>query len=217
MVLLDNAIYEETKKIALGKSQRSPMLIEFSDWFMERFFAKVLNIEFSKLKYPKANRYRLYVIIENTEAHRKMNVGVHKPNENYQKQIASEFQRIALKYKFANEKQLDDLFVAYDDFSEEAKTDTNWKAVKEVKQSITEKYSAVWNVISPFSSSVVFYYADSDILLNENKGISRSIANDYYSILNKYDELNYFTRENISLKFDSKENLGKNYKGNLFY
>jgi len=35
--------------------------------------------------------------------------------------------------------------------------------------------------------------------------------------LKAYDVLDYFTRENISLKFDSKENLDKNYDGNLFY
>jgi hypothetical protein len=68
-----------------------------------------------------------------------------------------------------------------------------------------------------FSSSVVFYYSDADITVNENNGISKAIMDTYYSILKKYDELNYFTRENIRLKFDSKENLDKNYQGNLFY
>jgi hypothetical protein len=68
-----------------------------------------------------------------------------------------------------------------------------------------------------FSGSVVFYYSDLDIAINESKGISKSITSDYYEILKKYDELNYFTRENIRLKFDSKENLDKNYAGSFFY
>jgi hypothetical protein len=217
MLLLDDAIYEETKKLTLGKSKRSPMLMEFSVWFLERFSAKVLNIEFSKLIYPKATRHRLYVILENSEDYQKMYDEIFKPKEDYQKQIASEFQRIALKYKFATQEQLENLFVTYNDFSEEAKTQANWQALREVRQVIKEKYATVWEVISPFSNSVVFYYADSDILLNENNGINKSIANDYYSILKKYDELSYFTRENIILKFDSKENLYKNYEGNLSY
>ena len=193
------------------------MLIEFADWFMETFSAKVLNIEFSKLKSQKTNRYRLYVIVENTEDYQKMYIETFKPKEEYQRQIASKFQEIALKYKFANKAQLENLFVIYNDFSEEAKTETNWKAAKEVKNFLKRKYSVVWDVISIFSGSVVFYYSDFDIAINENNGISKSIANDYYNILKKYDELNYFTREKISIKFDSKENLDKNYAGSFFY
>lgn len=62
-----------------------------------------------------------------------------------------------------------------------------------------------------------FYYFDADIVVNENNGISKAITDTYYSILKEYDKPNYFTSENISLKFDSKENLDKNYQGNLFY
>jgi hypothetical protein len=217
MVLLDDVIYKETKKFVLGKSKRSPMLIEFSDWFMETFSVRVLNIEFSKLKFPKTDRYRLYVIIENTEDHRKMYVETLKPKEEYQRQIASKFREIALKYKFAKEEQFENLFVIYNDFSEEAKTEANWKAIERFKWLVKFKYPAVWKVISMFSSTVVFYYSDSDVTLNEQKGISEKIISDYFAVLKKYDELNYFTKENIHVKFDSKENVDKNYEGSLFY
>jgi len=52
---------------------------------------------------------------------------------------------------------------------------------------------------------------------NEANGVSPMILDDYYSLLKGYDELNYFTRQNIYIKFDSKENLEKNYQGSLFY
>ena len=160
MVLLDDVIYKETKKFVLGKSKRPPMLIEFSEWFIETFSAKMLNIEFSKLKSPNTNRYRLYIIIENTEDYQKMYAGTFKPKEDYQSRIASEFHRIALKHKFADEKQLENLFITYNDFSEEAKTEANWKATKEIKGFLRKKYPVVWNFIAMFSSSVVFYYSD---------------------------------------------------------
>lgn len=217
MVLLDNVIYEETKNIVLGKSQRSPMLIEFSDWFMDVFSVKVLNIDFGTLKHSKTNRYRLYIIIEDTKGYRRMYIEILKPNEEYKRQIAIEFQRIALKYNFANEKQFENLFVSYIDFSHEAKTEANWKSSNEVKDFIKKKYSVVWDVLTLFSDSVIFYYSNSDIAINESKGISEAIASDYYEILKKHDELNYFSRENIRIKFDSKENLDKNYQGNFLY
>jgi hypothetical protein len=64
---------------------------------------------------------------------------------------------------------------------------------------------------------VIFYYSDLEIAQNESNGITKLITEDYYAILKKYDELGYVTKENIWLEFDSKENLDKNYQGNLFY
>ena len=216
MVLLDDAIYKETKKIVLGKAKRSPILIELSDWLAKMYSVKVLNFELGKL-IGSPNRYRLYIIIENTEDHQKMHVSNFEPNKEYQNQIAREFLILAAKHRFATEEQLRDLFVIYNDFSEEAKTEANWKAIDRFKWVAKFKYRAVWKVISMFSSTVVFYYSDSDIVPNEQKGLSEKIVNDYYSVLKKYDDLNYFTRENIQVKFDSKENVDKNYEGSLFY
>jgi hypothetical protein len=217
MVYLDDDVYEETKQIALGGAKRSPMLIELSDWFQTTYSVKILNFQFSRLKIPNTKIYRLYVIIENTEDYQKMYVRTAEPIEEFQQQIAAEFQRLALKYHFASKDQLKDLFVIYNDFSEEAKTEANWKAIKEIKKFITIKYPYVWEVIAIFSNSVVFYYSDQDIIKYQNNGSSKMIADEYYSTLKACDVLDYFTRENINLKFDSKEKLDKNYDGNLFY
>ena len=113
--------------------------------------------------------------------------------------------------------QLEDLFVIYNDFSEEAKTEANWKARPEVEAQIVGKYPAIWKVLTPFSNLIVFYYSDADIVANEAAGLSTAIADAYFSILRRYDVLGYFTRENINIKFDSKENVDANYEGNLFY
>lgn len=217
MVLLDDDVYKETKEIVLGKRKQSPLLIELSEWFSSMYSVKVLNIQFSKLKGPKESRFRLYVIIENTEDHQKMYLSPAQPKEEYQRQIALEFRKLASKHRFTDELNLENLFVIYNDFSAEAKTEANWKAVKEVVTQIKSNYPVVWDVISMFSSSVVFYYSDADVAVCENNGISKAITDTYYSILKKYDELDYYTRENISLKFDSRENLDKNYQGSLFY
>lgn len=217
MVLLDNDIYKETKEIVWGKRRPSPLVIELSEWFRIRYSVKVLNIQFSKLPGPQENRFRLYVIVENTEDYQKMHVSRFRHNPEYQAQIALEFRKLAVKYRFTDEMSLENLYVTYNDFSDEARTEANWGAAQEVAAQIKRRYPVVWDVISVFSSSVVFYYADTDIGVNENNGISKAIRDTYYSILKKYDEFNYFTEENISLKFDSKENLDKNYQGNLFY
>ena len=131
----------------------------------------------------------------------------------------SEFKRIALKYHYATEEQFaQGMFVRYNDFSVEAKTDANRKAFGEAKYYIKKKHVIVWDVVAdPSYGAVVFYYPEADVPENEKNGISKSIADDYYLTLKKYDELNLFTRENMRLKFDSKENVDKHFQGNLLY
>jgi len=216
--LLDTDVYEETKNIVIGKIKKSPFLGEFSDWFMTTYSVKVLNVRFTKSEIPTVKGYRLYVIIENTEDYQKMFHSPFRFKEEYMAQISTEFKRIALKYNFASESQFTDMWIRYNDFSAEARTDTNGKAIGEAKTNIMEKYSIVWDVSADASyGAVVFYYSDKDVGENQNNGISQTITDEYYSLLKKYDEPDFFTKENMRLKFDSKENVDKNFQGNLFY
>jgi hypothetical protein len=217
MVLLDDKTYRETKDIRLGKSKRSPLLDEFSLWFSGKYSVEIVNFAFDRLTTPGINRHRLCVIIENTPGYQKMFTHPFEYNGVYQAEIADEFERLALKHKFADEASLEDLFVSFVDFSDEARTDANWKAAQEVQASLKGKYPFVWEVIAPFSGSVVFYHTNQEVETYNNNGVSGQITDEYYAILKKYDELGYFTKENISLAFDSQENLDKNYAGNLFY
>jgi len=193
------------------------MLAEFSDWLMRTYSVKMLNIEFSQLLGSKTNKYRLMLVIESQKDYQKIHALLLGPAEEAKRPITDEFRRLALKYQLTADEQLRDIFVTCVDFSNEAMTDANWNAANEVKRRIKRKYPVVWDIRPMFSGSVVFYYSDFDVTINENKGISAAITNDYYSILKKYDELNYFTRENSMLKFDSKENFDKTYKGNFYY
>jgi hypothetical protein len=215
MFLLDEGLYNETKNIALGRSTKSPLLIEFSDWFMQTYAVTLLNIALGKMATLNTNKHRLDIILENPIDYRKMHVSVYEPKKEYQTEIASEFQKLAAKYRFAKQEQLEDLFVFYIDFSDEVKITVCQKAAKEAEHVIKEKFSAVWDVFTSFGRSFVFYYSDSDITNNESNGISKAITEEYYSIVKKYDELDYFTIDNLLPKFESKENLDKNYNGSF--
>ena len=217
MVLLSQEIYQETREIVIGQRAKSQLLVELSDWFMDKYSVQIINFLFDKVPGPNSKRYRLYVIIENEADKKKLQPDIFHPIEKYQKQIAKKFQQLALKYKFIDKAKLKDLFVAFNDYSDEAKTMANWKAIEEAKEKIERKYSSVWGLLAMFSSTVVFYFSDSQIQENDENGLSEKIKNDYYEILKKYDEMDYYTIENFVIKFDSKENLDKNYEGNLYY
>lgn len=216
--LLDDDVYEESKEIALGKVEKNPVLAELSEWFISTYSVHVLNFQFGKPERSKIKGYRLYVILETTEDFNKM---FHNPlqlNEEYAVQVCAEFKQIALQHQFATKAQLKDMWVRYNDFSVEARTDTNSKVIREAKTHSMKMHPAVWSVVGDgFAGAVVFYYTEKDSIDNQNNGVSKMIAEDYYSLLKEYDELNVFTRENMNLKFDSKENLDKNYEGNSYY
>ena len=216
--LLDDEVYEETKEIALGKVEKNPVLAELSEWFLSTYSVHVLNFQFGKPDRSKTKGYRLYVILETTEDFQKM---FHSPlqlNEEYAAQICAEFKRIARKHQFATKAQLKDMWVRYNDFSVEARTDVNRRVIKAAKTRILKIHPEVWSVVGDgLAGAVVFYYTDKDVVDNQNSGVSKTIAEGYYSLLKEYDELDVFTRENMNLKFDSKENLDKNYEGNLYY
>ena len=216
--LLDDDLYEETKRIALGKAKKSPFLMELSEWFLSTYSVKVLNIQFGKSEVPRIKGYRLYVILETTEDYQKMFLGPFQHNEEYMAQICDAFKQIALQHQYATKAQFRGMWVRYNDFSVEARTEANNKAIEEARAQIMKKHSMVWDVVADASyGAVVFYYAEQQVTDNQNNGISKLIEDDYYLLLKKYDELNFFTRQNLNLKFDSKENVDKNYEGNLFY
>lgn len=140
---------------------QSPILQALSNWFLQTFSFEILNFQFSRL--PNRTKYRLDVIIEQTKDFEKMYTEPFQPNQKYQKQIADEFKRLALKYRVTDESTLSDFFVFYNNFSDEARTAANWNAAREVENHIKSNYSVVWEVLAMFWSSVVFYHKDSDI------------------------------------------------------
>jgi len=104
-----------------------------SKWLAKRYGIKMLNAEFNKLSNSKKT-YRLYIILDSTEDYNKMHTGRFKMNPSYQQTIAKKFSRIALEAGLAEPSTLANVFVVYNDFSEEAKTEANWKAEKEFRE-----------------------------------------------------------------------------------
>ena len=216
MVFLNKRTYQETRKLTLGHKKKSQILIEFSVWLKDEYDIEVLNFEFGKMIRPDKN-YRLCIIIATEEDQRKMFEEPFKINSLYQRQIGNKFKELNRKYEYTDESKLVDLFISFNDFSHEARTLANRAAIKKARKMIMDKYDSVWDVHAQFERSVVFYYYDHQIKENESTGINDRITNEYYQILKVCDEFNYYQPDTFLIKFDSKENLDINYKGNLFY
>jgi hypothetical protein len=216
MVLLNADLYERTKQLLLEEVDKSPLLVDFADWMRQKYAVNLLNFEFARIDNPN-NSQRLYLILNSKSDVQKLRVAQFKPNLIIDKAVSEHFRRLARQHGHPDQPPLDKFFVAYADYSEEARSVANWQAVEEAKPVIKDTFPAVWDVLTIFSSTVVFYFQDAQIQELEASGVSASISEHYYQILKKYDELGYCTTDNFSIKFDSKQNVDENYEGSLFY
>lgn len=177
------------------------------------------NFEFKEMKFNNpTHRYRLYVLLSTRNEYDSMFNG-YNYGENKQTAIGRKQYELAQKYNMKNMNTYKGIFVAYCDFSEEMKTDYNRQAYKLIGKQLSKKYAvnSVWAIFTNFSSQVVFYQNYADVKVNQLKGLSKQIKDEYYETLHKLDEFNIFTYKDFCVEYDSKENLDKNYDGNLYY
>jgi len=217
MFLVEDKYYHETLNILRGKIELSPIFKELKTFLQSQYGIIAYNFVFRKMKLNNPQkRFELYVLLATTDDYRKMFSGVNY-NDVFQNEISKKFLDLANQFNFGKPKTRQDVWVCYNDFSIEMKTNINWKTIKAASKFIEKKYSSynVWTVQCAFESSVVFFLSDED--LKNNKSIKTEIEDDYFNFLNRQDEFGLFARENFYLDFDSKQNLDKNYEGNLFY
>lgn len=217
MVFLDDDTYHRAKNIALGATRRSPLVNQLALWAAAEHAIEILDTQLTRLESSARFSYELRVIVANTEDYRKTFLAPWEPNEQLLAEIARHYLAFAAQHGEIRDIRLTDLHVVCTDFSVEAMTEVNWKATKEFGLQVKRLYPTIWDVMSLFCSSVVFYYSDAEIAANEASGVSQAVTNEYYSILKQHDDLNLFSRDNIQLSFDSKEHVDRDYEGSLFY
>jgi len=219
MILVNERTYYETLEILRGQKKLAPIYRKLSNWLKKEYQITALNFELQKMKHiTDASRYRLYIMLSSPQDYGKM-FDEYNYDSRIQSEIAKKLYELALKYHLPDLGHYQNVFVAYSDFLQEIRADYNYRAFKLIEKDITSRYSAhsVWYITAMFSDLYVFYQSDSDIAINKENGVSKRIKDEYYNMLHQVDEFSVFTYENFHVSFDSKENLDKNFEGNLYY
>ena len=214
MILLNDDIYKETSELKLGIKDKSTLLRELAEWFAQTYSVTVLNFQLDELKTPNIKRYQLVIIVDREsdfDALQSLSV-----QEMHKIRIAQKFRQLVKKHDYLDERGFYGVSVVYSDFSDAARTAANWNAFAEIKDDILERFPSVWDLEAMFTSSVVFYHSDAELEQNERQGVSAQIFEDYFAALKKNDAFDYYSRKNFNLRFDSKENLDRSYKGSVF-
>jgi hypothetical protein len=230
-------IYQETKDILLQKVKPSSLISEFGDWFFQEYSTKLLNIDIHAYR-PKNEdvRYGLSII---TESHVESFKDARLPDLPAKDvtNIKNKFIELSTKHNFANEhkinkkdnsiqsttkrnfaqlKNLENIVnVTLYVFSAEAKTSMIWGTIEEATAFLRSKYPEILR-LQIWTPIAIIYNTDAQAAENENKGINKTIMNDYFGFIKMYDELNFFT-EPISGLFVSQETLNRSFMGELHY
>ena len=229
------AKYQETKDFLLHKAQPSPLISEFANWFLQKYSARLLNIDIEAFKPSELDlKYSLSIIIENrTGNFKESDLSIESKND-----IKNKFIELSTKYNFANEHKINNkdnyiertthrnfaqiknlenveyVFLSF--FSEEAKTAFINGTLDEATIFLKNKYPEILWLERWQNNMAVIYHTDAQSDENDKKGINKMIMNDYFEFIKKHDELNFFTKPLTGI-FVSQETLNRNYMGKLYY
>jgi len=220
MVLVKDEKFQETLDLMRQKIELPETFLALQKWLKEAYSVIAVNFEFKIMEHNnQIGRYQLYIFLASTDAYKSMLYTENGYDKDKQTQISRKFYELASEYSFDSEDHIKDVWISYIDFSVELKTYTNRLAFIEAEPYLRQKYRGIpiWNIYTMYRSVIVFFDNDSDIKKYSELGICKNMQADYFRILKTCDEFDVYSPETFVMNFDSKENLDKNYEGNLYY
>jgi hypothetical protein len=233
MIVPTDQDYKDTKLIKDGAKVLVNPFKQLAEWINENYAANVINITYDTIK-PN-NRPRLNIIFEFTRDRNKFINKIGNYNEEYQNDIANEFNKllklekqyhVERKYNLFNifrishfKHRRNNLLVTFQDFEHVAKAEINEAIPKTFIDELKSRYLKynVWE-ISRFSEyTTIFFFTNDQLNESLNAEVRENIRRDYYSQLKHYDKYSYFHYESFNLSFDSKENFDNKYESNWYY
>ena len=234
-IMTDKKAFKEIYSILKGEKQLEPLFLELKEYIESEFGIKVYDIVFAPIKknrfYQHLKNGKLYTFIcyVSSEDREKMqkritykdipNAFSMKHDENKQNKIIDKMYEVNSKYNMELPTNKDQIWVDYfpwfeSDYSHYVLRKIQRKLVKEVLHEYKEKGN-IWRVFTQHGGLFIFYPTDNDLNINQENGITNEIKEFALSKIATVDDLKLYTAKHI--KFDSKENLDKNYGGNWFY
>lgn len=242
LIISDKKGFYETYEILKKEKSLSPMFLKLKRFVELNYGIHILNIQFKEIKntlfntIPKNSlkfkkKYELIFYVSNIQEHEKMKdkVEVSVPggvvgykmvnNVEKEKAILDYFFELAKEEKLNIKAQKDEIFVEYYFwFSNDYMSYIVDIIEKKITKEVCNRYKSsgkIWEIHTLGFGIYVFYYKDEDLRSNEDNGITDEIRKMYWNEIANLDEFNYYKKEYIV--FDSKENVDKNYEGNLYY
>ncbi|RFZ92107.1 hypothetical protein D0C36_11720 [Mucilaginibacter conchicola] len=231
MIVQTDKEYSSTKMILQGKASIGEDFKSLADWINDTYQIRPINIEYDMFVDPEGNRRpRLNVIFKFWDEQNEFS-----SNESYfdsvkQAAIKQQFEqylrtkreKIGLFRKISNwlfnsDYHTKDMFVIFISFEMAAKADVNNMITSDKLEILKSEIdnSDIWKIERLFDGACFIFYNTEQANANSQNSYADILAERYYDLLKSFDEFDFFKRSELSIILDSKENLDKNYHGNL--
>jgi len=213
-------IYAHARRAKLGKAKLAGPLEDLRVWVNSRYSINVLDIVYDSIELgPCEGRPRLNLIVETTPQYEQLHKDAFTVKPNIKRSILNRFSRIVSASSESAQFNTENVHLIIDDFSREAMGQAAEQFLRNDGQAVLAKFPGahLWDISGHSTLIVVFYLKEDDIARGQKDGTSDAIRQECFDGVKPYDEFDYFTPDNFSIKFDSKQNVDENYEGSMFY
>ncbi|MBI1246826.1 hypothetical protein GC197_03150 [bacterium] len=209
-------LFAVARSAKLGESSLHAGLAELRDWVFSEFDVRVVHIVYDHIDIgPAKGRPRLNLILETDVDFNSLKTDAITIHPDIRDKVVRRFQQIAKRHP---DLESDNVHLVFDNFSDECLGRACSAFLRHDAKRITNDFKhTIWQIDGFSRVLAVFLYTDNEIKKCTADGTCKQICQQCFNAVKMYDEFDYLTADSFQLRFDSKENLDVNYKGNLFY
>jgi hypothetical protein len=220
MLFGDKRLYEQARAIKKGLSRLDPCLESVRSRLSEKLGIKILSLVYDTIDIgPAKGRPRLNLIIETLDDFNRIHENQFTIMQDVKETTLKEFTEIVGHMGKQSQFETRNVLLISDAFADEAMNQAAFKFTEKNTYSIIKAFpnEKLWKITGFGRHIVVFFVDENAKSLALANGATDRIRSACFERMKVYDEFNYLTLENLSVCFDTKENLDKNYQGNFYY
>ena len=224
--------YKQTKRIMLGTDKMKTEFVPLAEWIDNTYDVKTINIIYDTVD-NKTPRIQICFEYEK-EKNKFLTHGISYFDKSKQKAIGEKFTEIIKQKGLSRSKSplsnifelnkngiylTDNVFVVYGAFEPVAKLETTYKITQKLTDEFIKSFDNedIWTISIGLTIPTFFMFTDEKVKEYDKPEIKSMYADKFYDFVKPFDEFNYFTRDNIQVFIDSKENFDNNYQSNWYY
>lgn len=211
--------YEFMARVKKGEQEMVPPFVQLFTWIVEQYNIPVVYFILDRTE-DSQHCTKLRMFVETMEDVKALMVegGTLHSDFKFKREIQERFVRLMQENGRESYYDLDHIVFTIWNFDALAREDAYKRSASEVEEYIIREYAwaPIHKVYTLFGLSV-FYETDEQLASAWLIGLNDKIKEDFFQILKKHDDFNYFTPDNIDISFDSHENVEKNYQGSYYF
>lgn len=218
MLTDDPELFRQVRDVKTGRRTLPAPVNLFREWASEQYDIDVVHIIFDRFQIgPAAGRPRLVLVLETSDDCEKLQTFDFSWRPDVERSLLRQFAAFVSRTGFSDVYDTEKAHLVCDSFSNAAKAAAVHQFLKHDKSTVIEEFG-LWEIDAYVAPNLVaFYFSKKHLKRGKADGTSNRIRDRCYEFASQYDEFKYFDRQRFPLSFDSKQNVDKNYQGNLFY